>query len=87
MLGIKRVASSDGSRSGCCWVEKQREQDHLDANNCGGASPRTLLAVPGATSQDRRGLEKVQGRAPRVIENIRALLSSSGNIKAERGQK
>lgn len=52
--------------------------------NCGAASPGTRSAVLDVTSQDQRGLEKVQGRAPKVTESVRTLMSWSGKVKAEK---
>ena len=43
--------------------------------NCGAVSPGKLLGVLDAVSQDQKGLERVQGRVPKMTENVRTLLS------------
>ena len=65
------------TRSCCCWVETQRNrcQDHTDMQTCGAESPGKLSGVLDDVSQDQRGLERVQGRVPKMIESIRTLLS------------
>lgn len=55
-----------------------RHQDHLEMYNC-GASPGTLSVALDVAAQDQRGLEKVQGRTPEMIENVQTAVSVWGD--------